>query len=96
MRTKSFEMNYYNTYYFANIIDNVIKDGFEYLRKISEFFESYMYLSNKFERYSLLHQFIKFVIDDLFYESIDEDLKNMKEKTISSGRKKNILDKSCT
>ncbi|WCR28781.1 HNH endonuclease [Paenibacillus thiaminolyticus] len=87
-RVKTFDMNYYNTYYFANIIHNVINDNFEYLRKLSDFFETTMFLSDKFEKHSILHQFIGFVIDELFYESIDEELKRYEEVRIDEIKNK--------
>lgn len=77
-----FEMSYYNTYYFSNIISNVISDSFSYLRKLHEFFENTMLISGRFEKYSVLHQFIAFIIEDLFYESIEDDIKAIEEVTL--------------
>lgn len=38
MDSNKFEMRYYATYYYANIIENVLSDQFSYLRKLNEFY----------------------------------------------------------
>ncbi|WP_372010063.1 HNH endonuclease [Paenibacillus chitinolyticus] len=85
---KTFAMSYYNTYYFTNIIENILSDGFEYIRKLHEFFEGYMLLSEKFERYSVLHQFIAFTVGEVFYESIEEDIKSLETVTLDALKRK--------
>jgi Restriction endonuclease len=83
-------MSYYNTYYFANVINNVINDRFDYLRNLDEFLVGYLTLSDKFEKRSILHQFISFIIEDLFYESIEEDFKSLEQVTIEAIKKKKV------
>jgi hypothetical protein len=74
MKTKLFQMDYYDTYYFANIIHTVITNSFPYLRTLDSFFGDLNYkrfLAN-FPKHSALHQFIEFGIDQIIIESIDD------------------------
>jgi len=69
-----FQMDYYQTYYFANICNTVINDPFKYIRILDEFWgngQISVYLK-PFQKYSALHMFIDFSIDRLFYESNKE------------------------
>ncbi len=74
MERPLFEAGYYETYYFANIVRNVIHDRFSYLRKLDDFYGDSKYLSfiHPFPRYSVFHSFIEFVIDDIIWEQIDD------------------------
>jgi hypothetical protein len=70
------ELTYYETYYFANVVKNVLEDQFAYLRPLDEFHGDRRYLSytSPFPRYSAFHSFIHFIIDDV----ISEDVLNIK------------------
>jgi hypothetical protein len=73
-------MKYYNTYYYCNIICNVIKD-YDYLVKLNEFFEGYFDEScideYRFPRDSILHDFLRWIIDEIIWEEMDEVLRRM-------------------
>lgn len=66
---KVFEMHYYGTYYYANIIQNVLGD-FDFLSSISPFFwdEGKLNFISPFPKKTYLHQFIWFVLDELIDE----------------------------
>jgi len=66
-----FKMDYYKTYYFADICNTIMENQFEYLRTLDNFWGNGQ-ISNflkPFQKYSNLHMFIEFTIDRLFYES---------------------------
>ena len=69
-----FNARYYETYYFASAIRNILHDQFAYIRRLDDFYgdDKYLSLVSPFRKYSAFHCFIEFVIDDLFLESIDE------------------------
>lgn len=97
---KHFEMKYYNTYYYCNIIVNVIKD-FDYLVKLNEFFEGHFDEScidgYKFPRDSILHEFLRWIMEDIIWEEMDEVLKEMDLQYSSIvGEKKDKLEKVFT
>lgn len=97
---KHFEMKYYNTYYYCNVIVNVIKD-IDYLTKLNEFFEDYFDEScidgYKFPRDSILHDFLRWVIDEIMWEEMDEVLKKMdSEYSSATGDKKDKLKTAFT
>lgn len=64
----------YNTYYFANIISNVLDNTFPYARQMEELFGDHatQFYLDPFPRWSLLHQYIEFVISSLFMEPDDQ------------------------
>ena len=79
MRPNIEEVNYFETYYFANIINNILRDPFDYGRGLNDFFgdEKYVNFLKPFPKSSHFHQFIMFIIDDICYEVTDE-YKNQK------------------
>ena len=66
------DLGCYNTYYYANVVHNVLSDQFAFLRHIHDFFENDAHLvyAQPFQKQSLMHRFIEFSIESLF----DEDL----------------------
>lgn len=68
------EVKFYETYYFCNIVNNIIKDQFSYLRKLDDFYGNgnIFYFINSFKKYSIFHHFIAFVIDEIYNETISE------------------------
>lgn len=74
MRPNTTEIRYFETYYFANIINNILNDPFEYLRSLNEFFgdENYSIFLDPFPKVSRLHQFIIYIIDSRNYEDTKE------------------------
>ena len=77
------EAKFYETYYFCNIIRNILHDQFSFIRNLHEFYGdgAHYYLIRPFEKYSAFHRFIEFIVDDIYYEnasSVDlEDRKRM-------------------
>jgi len=63
----------YQTYYICNYVSNLLTDRFTFLRFLHEFYEgSLPSLIRPFEKYSVLHQFIDFVVRDFFEEQCHE------------------------
>jgi len=69
------DLTFYETYYFANAIKNVLEDQFAYIRHLHDFYGDGRYLAYAppFPRFSAFHNFISFVVDDM----LDEDAKNI-------------------
>lgn len=67
-------MAYYETYYYANVIDGVLKDTFSYLRTLHDWHEdrAAQLFVTPFPKWSLLHDFSEFTIRLLAYEQIDD------------------------
>lgn len=70
-----FENKYFNTYYYANIISNILTKDIELIGFISNFFadeETILYLAKPFDKNSALHVFIQHIIADFFENDMDE------------------------
>ena len=67
-------MDYYKTYYFADICSIVMEESFLYVRKLNDFWGegNIRNFLQPFPKFSLLHQYIDFCIDRLIYESNKE------------------------
>lgn len=74
MNRRFFAMEYYETYYFTNILDTLLSDSSELLLNIDEFFGDFGYRKflARFPKHSSLHKFIEFVVETVTYESIDD------------------------
>ena len=74
MKQYVFEARFYETYYFSNIVNNILRDQFSYLRKLNEFYgdDQYLEYAAPFPRRSVLHRFVEFVINDIIGEEMDE------------------------
>jgi HNH endonuclease len=67
-------LEFYETYYYANIINNIIGDPFPYIRGIHEWYEDaeeYVFLP-PFPKVSRLHGFAVHIIDSLISETISD------------------------
>jgi hypothetical protein len=75
MRRETFEMQYYNTYYYANIVKNVLEDPFGYIRTIHDLFENDGELGfcDPFPKHTALHQFAWFSVELLLFEDLSSD-----------------------
>ena len=83
MKQYSFQHNYFNTYYYSNIISNILNADFEVLGFIDSFFndeEAIHHLARPFEKESALHAFIFHIIHNFF----EEDMCNYDEKNFHS------------
>jgi len=76
------EARYYETYRVANIIANILRDPFPYIRNLDEFYgdlSAYTFLE-PFPRQSYFHRFIEFIIVDLVFDDLGEfDLDQARE-----------------
>ena len=72
---KHIEMGYYNTYYYANMIDNLLSNRFTYIRTISEVFEDegHLWFVEPFSKYSALHKFTAICVRLVFEEDLSSD-----------------------
>lgn len=67
-------MAFYETYYYANVIDNILKDTEPFLRNLNDWHEdreASLFLS-PFPKWSILHDLAEFIIRALAYEQIDD------------------------
>jgi hypothetical protein len=76
MQKALFEGRFYQTYYFANVVSDILRDQFSYIRILDDFYgnDKYLEFTKPFPKYSALHRFIEFVI----YELIDEEVSEIK------------------
>jgi len=72
---KYFEHTYLNTYYYSNIVSNILQRDIELIGFISNFFaneETIFNLAKPFQKYSAFHCFIHYMIADFFENDMDE------------------------
>ncbi|MRV76306.1 HNH endonuclease [Duganella sp. FT92W] len=84
------EVRFYETYYFANVVQNILKDQFEFLGSLHEFFcdDQYFYLTKPYQRYSAFHSFLAFVIDGLLRDATENV--DIEERSSIAEKFKNI------
>jgi hypothetical protein len=70
MDRRLFEARFYETYYFASVVENLLLHQFDHLRDLEGFYcdDQYLAYSEPFPKYSALHSFIAFVVDGVFYD----------------------------
>jgi hypothetical protein len=73
-KDKFIEIQFYDTYYFTNLVHNVVSNSTTYLRGLEGFFGDYGYqrLLEPFPKFSRLHEFIKFITMAVMYEELDD------------------------
>lgn len=79
------EVKFYETYYFCNVVNNVLQDQESYLRNLNDFYGdgNVFYLLQPFRKYSVFHRFIEFIVDDIIWESTTEvDLEKRKKRIV--------------
>jgi len=61
MRKSIFEIQYFETYYFANIIKNILEDSFNYLRVLNGFFgeDNYKGFVQPFQKNKKIRKLLK-------------------------------------
>jgi hypothetical protein len=64
MRRPFIHAQFYETYYFANCVRNILHDQFAYIRHLNDFYGdgSYLSFAASFPRFSAFHSFLEFVI----------------------------------
>lgn len=74
MREELVEMAYFETYYYANIVHSVLDSPMGYLRNLNNWHEDReagLFLQ-PFPKWSVLHEFAQFIIEELMYERIGD------------------------
>lgn len=74
MKKTFLDMQYYETYYYANIIENVLDDPFPYLRNLHSWHEdneANLFLA-PYPKWTPLHEFISFIISSVVEEEIND------------------------
>jgi len=74
MRESLVTMEYFETYYYANIVHNILDDPMDFLRNLLNWHEDQeesLFLQ-PFPKWSVLHDFSNFIIEGLMYESLDD------------------------
>lgn len=66
------EHHYFNTYYYSNIIDNILTGDIELVGFISDFFTGNLGFLKPFNKYSAFHQFIQYIIFRFMEEEMNE------------------------
>lgn len=74
MREPLLRMEFFETYYYANVVHNVLNDTMPYLRNLNSWHENreaWLFL-RPFPKWSVLHDFSQYIIEDLIYERLQE------------------------
>lgn len=72
-----FENDFFNSYYYSNIIDNILTQDIELIGFINSFKEIHDWsILKPFQKFSAFHYFIKFIVHEFFlHEMYNHDLK---------------------
>jgi len=72
-KTFLIQMDYYETYWFANLLHNIIQDP-NYIRNLEDFFGDLGYRNflSPFPKLSALHLFIEFILKAVIHEELDD------------------------
>ena len=75
MRESFIELQYFETYYYANVIHNILSDPYAYLRGLHEWHEDRQgdLFLRRFPKWSALHSFAGFIIESLVSEQLRGD-----------------------
>jgi hypothetical protein len=73
MKRSFIEITFYETYYFANVVREILEDRSSYLRVLNEFYgdDQYLHYTSPFPKFSAFHSFIRFVIDDVISDDVN-------------------------
>ena len=81
---RNIEMNYYNVYYYCNIIDNLIglfTSSLDWVRTGAQFTEPFFEENPAcFPKYSALHAFCEFAIRQLMFEDAEDQITEIQNK----------------
>lgn len=91
------EAKFYETYYFSNVVRNVLHIQDEYMRNLWEFYgdDQYLHLLRPFEKFSALHCFIQFLLINIITEDTEDlDLQDRQNtyQRFSTGATKPALE----
>lgn len=79
------EAKFYETYYFCNVVHNVLQDQESFLRRLNDFYGdgNVFYLLQPFNKYSTFHRFVEFIVDDISWENTSKvNLNKRKERIV--------------
>lgn len=76
------EVKFYDTYYFCNIVKNILYHSEDYLGVLNEFHGDgrIYYRLSTFNKYSIFHEFIEFIVHDIYYDQSNEAVLERKKK----------------
>jgi hypothetical protein len=84
---KPIEVQYYQTYYFANVVDNVLENPQPFLANLEGFWgdDNYLAFIQPYQEFSAFHQFIEYIIRDLLFDQqinidLEERRKTLEDK----------------
>lgn len=73
MKSKLFQVEYYDTYYYAHLLDIHLEPDYEYADTVDNFFifkvEPHKFLA-AFQKFSTLHQFLEYFIKEEIYDEV--------------------------
>lgn len=74
MKLEHLQMEFWETYYFANIVHNVITDPSPFVVGLDEFYgdNRYKQFLRPFPKFSALHSFTEFIVQSVMAERIDD------------------------
>ena len=75
-------VKYYETYYFCNVISNILMEQDSYLRNLHNFYGdgNILNMMQPFRKHSVFHDFLEFVIDDVTWDNTyDIDLEERQQ-----------------
>lgn len=84
-KTLLIEHNYFDTYYYCLIIQNVVNDPFTYAKKIYDILGEHSLLQflMPFKKTSNLHIFSSYIISDVFFENLYEIHERSEQASLS-------------
>jgi hypothetical protein len=83
MKRPFIRAEYYETYYFATCIRNILHDQFAFVRHLHDFYgdDAYLAFVTPFPRFSALHSFIEFVVQEILTDDTEKcDLSKRQEQ----------------
>lgn len=70
MNNSRFEMKYFYTYYYCNLINNILGDQFHYCTTLYNFYgdSNIEYMVSPYRKWSLFHEFIAYIITTVLFD----------------------------
>jgi len=74
MRETTLRMEFFETYYYANVIHNVLENTMDHLGSMNSWHEDreVSLFLQPYSKWSVLHDFSQYIISDLMYETLDD------------------------
>ncbi|WP_426233891.1 HNH endonuclease [Pseudomonas sp. TWP3-2] len=76
------EAKFYDTYYFCNVIKSILYHSENHLGVLNEFYGDgrIYYRLSTFNKYSVFHEFVEFIVHDIYYDQSSEAALANKQK----------------